>query len=345
MPKKTPSDVLIQIYQLRQDGLTISKIEDRLQELFDEDVIPDQSTISRQIKKFGLLPPEVLSEDVPFVWSAMGDLPWESSRALLEVWGFYHIRSTPQGLFGPFSRRLAKWTWRVLQAVGSDVFPDSNSWGYETTDLGFPVPVNRAFPIHSVDEHLNGYDLLWIAKDYSWREKASILSIETFDTRDLDLKLALRPWQDLNNLKLYHGARDRLGLTKEQVFRSADSEWLRSVTVRSERPGSREEDTESEDLAMRKTAPWYAQAFDGHSFSQLNSITIDISIPNVEPRLAATLPKSEYVVMRRDMEELAEEIESAEKIGAHALPWHVKYARTGAISYWLEETERIREEL
>ena len=77
MPKKTDRGVVLRIYQLRQRGLTLNQIVEQLGNEFDESMVPDTSTVSRQAKRFETVPPEELAEDMPFSWSTMAMVPWE----------------------------------------------------------------------------------------------------------------------------------------------------------------------------------------------------------------------------------------------------------------------------
>ena len=51
---------------------------------------------------------------MPFSWSQMDSVPWEHSRAVLDIWAYYETYGNQA--YGPFTRRLAKWSWRVMQA-------------------------------------------------------------------------------------------------------------------------------------------------------------------------------------------------------------------------------------
>ena len=58
MPKKTDRDVILRSYVLRRQGKTLDEILDDLSKDFDEDRIPDRSTISRYMKRFKSKLPE-----------------------------------------------------------------------------------------------------------------------------------------------------------------------------------------------------------------------------------------------------------------------------------------------
>jgi hypothetical protein len=74
---------------------------------------PKRKTIDRMIKAHKLSPPEVRIQYRYASWpEAMQDglLPWEASRALLDLLGRYHA-------FGPPTIPFARWFWRVTQAA------------------------------------------------------------------------------------------------------------------------------------------------------------------------------------------------------------------------------------
>ena len=126
MPKKSDRRVVLKIYQLRQQSLTLNQIVEQLENQFDESMVPDTSTVSRQIKRFEVVPPKELAEDIPFSWGTMTEVPWEYSRVVLDMWALYEASDRfykSQGMemvYGPFTQRLAKWSWRVLRAFGMD---------------------------------------------------------------------------------------------------------------------------------------------------------------------------------------------------------------------------------
>ncbi|MCH7620714.1 MAG: hypothetical protein IH870_02335 [Chloroflexi bacterium] len=171
----------------------MNRVDERLQEDFDDKLIPDISTISRIIKR---MPLDELKEDVPFSWGAMEEIPWEDSRLVLGMWADYQSQQMDR-LYGPFTRRLAKWCWRVLKAfgvsysgyrVGLDVFSNDS-------DENRPVdkPSVSAFIEPFGDDVID--DIWFVSLEFSWREIASTVMDEPFDTRDLDLWLAFAPWK------------------------------------------------------------------------------------------------------------------------------------------------------
>lgn len=113
MPKKTDCGIVIQTYQLRQVGLSLTKIMDKLHDEFG-DQTPNESTVSRWCSKFKSDPPDGFEEHVPFRWGTMTEVPWAQRRGILDAWAWYV--TVEDDHFGIFTRRTAKWVWRVLQA-------------------------------------------------------------------------------------------------------------------------------------------------------------------------------------------------------------------------------------
>lgn len=191
MPKTTEGKVLLRMYQLHQQGLKLQEIEDRLAEDFEESLVPDVSTISRRVRQYAILPPEELQENIAFSWSRMSAIPWEQSRLVLAMWADYETRRLNL-LNGPFTGRLAKWTWRVLQAFGITwakyidagyLIESSGEEGYLSTKLPDKNPGQEP-----LEDDIIG-DVWQVTLEYTWREIASVVLNETFNTRDLDFGL------------------------------------------------------------------------------------------------------------------------------------------------------------
>ena len=214
MPKKTNRRIVIQTYQLRQAGLSLTSIMDRLLHEF-RDETPNESTVSRWCRKFKTDPPVGFEEDVPFSWGTMTEVPWEQSREILDAWAWYITAEDKH--FGIFTRRTAKWVWRVLQALslGSpSTDKDSEPFRWQELEIGV---------------HPSPTDVTHIAREYAWREIASIVMHERFVTHDLDVWLALQPWKSNESLERYHGVADGV---KEQLcvnWHLTDLDWLEKV--------------------------------------------------------------------------------------------------------------------
>lgn len=243
MPKKTDGKVLIRIFQLRQLGLTLAQMQDHLYKEFDDGLVPDESTISRILKR---LPPEAVREDVPFTWSTMTEVPWEQSRAVLDIWSYYESlialsKEPSQSLpFGPFTRRLAKWSWRILQTLD---IADSRREGQAFVplrDVGeddwYPFPFDG--PPYRAIETPTGYDVICVALEYAWREVATTVLGEAFDTKDLDMWLAFTPWKGMVWLQRYQCIKYPQGVDQAISLESQDEpirwhipdlEWLDKV--------------------------------------------------------------------------------------------------------------------
>ena len=236
MPKKTDRDIILQSYVLRRQGKTLDEILDDLSKEFDEDRIPDRSTISRYMKRFeSKLPEELAAEDAPFKWSEMKAVPWEGSHVVMGAYAHYIANGGPD-FFGPFTNRNAMWIYRVSQALGPQgdmSLPDSfearfgedfemfllNKWreGVGVTALYEVPPLPTRF------------DLIIIAREYSLREIHSILFSVEFDTRDLDLWLAFAPWNSPIQISKYNMARDAFGGFQRILWHSEEVEWLNLV--------------------------------------------------------------------------------------------------------------------
>ena len=212
MPRMVNKEAVLRAHLFRAQGLTLDEIMDKLATEFDEDQIPDRSTIARRLKKSEEgMPPEELREDVPFVWSAMSDVPWEGSRVILSLWN-HHRSSGADEHSRPFTFRLAKWIWRVLQTF------DLSEWrGRGILGNG---GIYEPYP----------QDVLDLAGEYAWRESAKSVLGEPFETELLDLALATEPWRDRDSLLRYQEARDALGSPGCVNWRYRDVEFLQRVS-------------------------------------------------------------------------------------------------------------------
>lgn len=235
MPKKTDQNVILRCYILRRQGNTLDEILDALSEEFDENQIPDRSTISRHLKKYESIPPDKLAEDTPFKWSEMKEVPWEGSRMVLGAYVHYMANDGPDYI-GPFTKRFAKWIWRVGYALG----PQGDMSPFDLSESMFGVDIETL--LHNTWKEtgditaLNGvpplptrFDVFNIAREYSLREIHSILFPVEFDTRDLDLWLAFSPWNGPYQLSKYHKARDGFGGFQRVLWHSGEMEWLQLV--------------------------------------------------------------------------------------------------------------------
>ena len=234
MPKKIARTLVIRSYQLRQAGLTLTRIMEKLREEFDEDDVPNESTISRHLKKFADgIPPEELAEDVPFQWGTMSGVPWEGSANLLQISVGYN-RNRELDHQRPFTRRLAKWTWRVIQAFGGPIADDEEpEWGQNDVmdDVFLFLYDSLAAATKGGSVPYSG-DVLLVAQEYAWREIAQVTLGEPLDTTDLDLWLGSTPWKGPGWLERYRRAKDRLGI-RRVAFHNDDVDWVARIDPRS----------------------------------------------------------------------------------------------------------------
>ena len=212
MPKKTNEKVVVRIYEMHALGDTLDEIVKQLEAEFPEELVPDKSTVFRRIKKVhNETTKEQLAEDKPFVWGQHCIGPWGSSNVVLATWGWYHSIDLDQKV-GPFSRRLARWVWRVGEAVGAD----------ELNYLNHPN-------LEDPRGYVTRFSFFLIAREYAWRETAAMVLNEEFKTEDLDLWLAMLPWVDQDRYESYNKVRDRLGRFKWVNWHHHDDTWLQSV--------------------------------------------------------------------------------------------------------------------
>ena len=167
MPKKTKRKILVRAYMLRD--LTLNQIVDRLADEFPDEVLPDRSTIARNRKKFESSLPDELAEDTPFKWSEMKVVPWEHTRVILDIAAYYARAGSP---YGPYTNRLAKWCWRVMNAFNAKP--------------SIEEPWRRSI--------VTEVDVLFVAYEYCWREIATAVLKEPFETYELDTFLSFAPW-------------------------------------------------------------------------------------------------------------------------------------------------------
>ena len=221
MARRAELKVRLKAYTLRTQGLTVDEIVGTLREEFGVQAVPDRSNVARWLKKWRESPPEELEEDEAFAWSTMSELPWEHSRGVLDAWHF-HQESRRDEKVGPFTRRLAKWTWRVLNAMGLADEANSAAPRIPGTTRKRRDPGRRlTWPTDQ--------DVAGVVQEYSWRETASVILGEEFQTRDLDMWLTFRPWHGRDWLDHYNATRDRLGLFEYVQWHVTDDEWLRQV--------------------------------------------------------------------------------------------------------------------
>ena len=252
---------------MRQVGLTLDRILDKLAETFDPDELPDKSTISRYLKRLDGAPPEELAEDAPFRWGGMTDVPWEHSRFVLDAWAYFQNGQLDDA-FGPFSFRLAKWIYRLSYAVGLVATDESGSRFL----IPEPVegPVNNPTP---PSDHADGHvwtptvdDVIQIASEYSWREIDSIVRQKSPDTTDLDALMAYTPWRNRIHLDRYHQHRDRLGIFSRVRWHFRDYQWLELVSPKVGRRGLASQEKGAGDTTEAQLK--YLRQADGLLYSQ-----------------------------------------------------------------------------
>ena len=230
MPKKIDRTLVIRSYQLRQAGLTLTRIMEKLSEEFDEDDVPNESTIARHLKKFADgIPPEELAEDALFQWGTMSGVPWEGSANLLQISVNYN-RDRELDHWRPFTRRLAKWTWRVLQAFGGPIADDAEpEWGSNDVvdDVSRLLYDSLAAATEDGSVPYSG-DVLLVAQEYAWREIAQITLGEPLNTTDLDLWLGSTPWKGPGWFERYLRAKKRLGINRVE-FHNDDVDWVARI--------------------------------------------------------------------------------------------------------------------
>ena len=193
MPKFADRKVLIRSYQLRLQGNTLDSILDRLHSEFSLERVPDRATIARNLKKFEVDRPEELKEDLPFDWTSMLDIA--GAREMLKVHAFYEAGGLSECV-GPFTQRLAKWTWLVLNATDcqhDDLFSlicsSENHWREMISERG--ELDGCPFLVHGRPSET---DIMSIALEYSWREMESAMYETSTEIEDLNMWLAFKPW-------------------------------------------------------------------------------------------------------------------------------------------------------
>ena len=227
MPKKTNRKVVLRIFHLQQQDLKLQEIEDRLAGEFEESLVPDLSTISRHVRRHKEEVPEELKQDVPFTWATMSEVPWEHSRVVLNIWAYYMSLKMDQS-YGPFTRRLAKWSWRVVRAVREQ------KRGAVTQEEGAQQDISSDLPLDAVIKEPTEGDVMFVALEYTWREIASVVLGEPFDTRDLDMWLAFTPWSGHEFIDNYHNVKYPSEFTESKQgvpirWHLLDLEWLDKV--------------------------------------------------------------------------------------------------------------------
>jgi len=216
MPKKTDQNVIVRSYQLRQGGLTLDAIMARLGQEFAAEVIPNRSTISRRLKS----PPKELAEDVPFEWGKLPrGVPYSQGRLLLDILAY--LETFGYGFL--FTQRVAKWAFRVIQAVKQEerrlFVPRGDGEDWYARDVN---------PEGGVIDSPTESDLIFVALEYSWRETADAVLNESFNTRDLDNWIAFMPWKGLDWLTRYKAIQDSRGFPPVR-WHVKDADWLSKV--------------------------------------------------------------------------------------------------------------------
>ena len=119
---KTQDSVILEIKSARADGLTLDKIQDRMQETRDKGVVdtpmPGRGTVAKYTKEYDALPDSLKDLDKPFEYHLMETygLPWEAGSYLLDMWVWVRESGPfPAMRFAvpPPSVRQAQWWWRV----------------------------------------------------------------------------------------------------------------------------------------------------------------------------------------------------------------------------------------
>ena len=214
MPKITDERVIIRAYMLRQGGLTLDGIMDKLKEEFAADVMPNRSTISRRVQS----PPKGLTEDVPFEWGNLPrGVPYVQSRVSLDMLAY--LDSLGYGFL--LTQRVAKWGFRVILAI-------------EQGERRVFVPQEHGedwYPVGRIIDSPTESDLIFIALEYSWREAAAVVLKEPFHTRDLDKWIAFMPWKGDDWFKRYKGVQ-ALNHFPPINWHMHQVEWLSKVAPR-----------------------------------------------------------------------------------------------------------------
>ena len=202
MPKLADRKVLIRRYELRRQGNTIDSIMDKLHSEFSLTKIPDRATIARNLKKFEADRPEELKEDLPFDWTRMGDVA--GARKMLDAYAFYETNGRSE-CYGPFTQRLAKWIWRVLNVTGcqdeklfTPVCDPEDHWEAVITEGG---ELDGCEFLHHGMPSEN--DIIGIALEYNWREIEALMYESSTETEDLSRWLAYKPWTGPANALRY----------------------------------------------------------------------------------------------------------------------------------------------
>ena len=128
---KTQDSVILEIKSARADGLTLDKIQDRMQETRDKGVVdtpmPGRGTVAKYTKEYDALPDSLKDLDKPFEYHLMETygLPWEAGSYLLDMWVW--VRES-----GPFpAMRLEAAKGKHMRNFGAETIesPTPASWG------------------------------------------------------------------------------------------------------------------------------------------------------------------------------------------------------------------------
>ena len=199
MPRPPLNFILVlEIYRLRQAGLSIDKILDELSDAEGRGKlpykVPARRTVANYTKRYDDLPDDVKELDNPFQWHRLESygLPGESSASLLEAL-FYFKEQFPFGTT-VFSARRALWSWRV----------------------------------HLAAPELNIDDVLFLAERFIVREKLRDLLNISVTMGDLDSHLAYRPWLSESRRNIYKQAIDD-GRVQPLQFRGDYQEGQKAI--------------------------------------------------------------------------------------------------------------------
>ncbi len=231
MPKFADRLVLIRSYQLRRQGLTLDRIVDKLSLEFSLERIPDRATIARNLKRFEERPPEELEEDTAFDWTGVTDV--NGYRKMLDVYAYYECMFN-KDYSGPMTKRLAKWVWRVLNALSchdGELFTSFQVAELHWRDYVGASGTLSAYKLGgSIPGEPTENDILYIAKEYAWREIDSTLYGTPKNNKDIDAWLAFKPWESPSRALRYvkwRSANEMPSVTWHWL----DADWLDKVDL------------------------------------------------------------------------------------------------------------------
>lgn len=176
---KIANEVILEIKERREEGLTIDQIQNRMQDDRDAGKVgatmPGRNTIAKYVREYEA---SLKDLDKPFEWSSLKkyDLPWEASSYLLEIQTLLQKGAMIEHYFGDQKTKLlltfrqATWCWRVHLAA-----PDIDS------------------PI----------DVWYLAQRFANRELAAANLDVPLYFADLEAHLAHKPWSSQEREQSY----------------------------------------------------------------------------------------------------------------------------------------------